>query len=70
MGPFLAGLCSLHCSTAVWTQFALGLDSQGAGAAQPGAGGNVGDAITGLMDADVTLVAKHHLGAFFGVGLK
>ena len=51
----------LHGATLVGTQLAGRLDAQDTGATQPGSAGDGGDAVTGLMDANVALVAEHHL---------
>ena len=69
VGPLLSALGGLHRAAAVRAQLALGLDAEGAGAAVPRAGGDVGDAVARLVDADATLLAEHHLVALFGVGL-
>ena len=70
VGPLLTRLGGLHSSTFVGAELALGLDAQGAGATEPGSGWDVGDAVAGLMDAYVALVAEHHLIAFLRVGLE
>jgi hypothetical protein len=70
VGPLLAGLGSLHGSALVGTQLALGFDAQGAGATQPGAGGDVGDSVAGLVNTNVAFVAEYHLVAFFRVRLE
>ena len=70
VGPLLAGLGCLHGATLVGTEFALGFDAQGAGSAEPGARGDVGDSVAGLVNTNVAFVAEHHLVAFFRVGLK
>ena len=51
----------LHGAALVRTELARRLDSQDAGATQPGPAGNGGDAVTGLVHADVALVAENHL---------
>ena len=51
----------LHGATLVRAQLAGRFDSQDAGATQPGSAGDGGDAVTGLVDTDVALVAENHL---------
>ena len=64
MRPLLPGPSALHGPTLVRAKLAWRLDAQGAGAAQPGATGDVGDAITGLVHTNIALVTKHHLVRF------
>ena len=68
--PLLAALGGLHGAAAVRAELALGLRAEGARAAQPLAGRDVRDAVARLVDADVALVAEHHLVVLLGVGLK
>ena len=68
--PALPALGGLHGAAAVGAELALGADSEAAGLAQPRAGGNAGDAVASLVDANVALVAKHHFVALFRVRLE
>ena len=47
--------------TFVGTEDTIRLDTEGAGPADPAAGGDGGDAVAGLVHADVAAVAEHHL---------
>ena len=51
----------LHGATLVRTELARRLDPQDAGATEPGPAGDGGDAVAGLVHADVALVAENHL---------
>ena len=51
----------LHGATLVRTELARRFDSQVAGATQPGPAWDGGDAVAGLVHADVALVAENHL---------
>lgn len=69
MNAFLLGL--LECPTTVGTQqTAKGLEPFAARQTEPAADGNVLDAITGLVNTDVAVVAENHLIRFFTVRLK
>ena len=70
VSPLLPVLGGLHGATLVGAEFALGLDVQGASATLPRAGGDGGDAVTRLVDANVTPVAKHHSIPILRHGLK
>ena len=64
VGPLLASPRALHGPALVGAELARRLDAQGAGATQPGAAGDISDAVTGLVHAYVALVTKHHLVRF------
>lgn len=68
--PLLTRLGGLHGSAAVGAELALGLDSQRAGSAQPGAGRDVGDSVASLVNTDIAFVAEDHLVTLLGVGLQ
>lgn len=65
----LKNMMSLHSLTFVWTQDTVWFDAEGAGAAEPGARGDGGDAIAGLVHTNVARVAEHHLIALLTVRL-
>ena len=69
VGPQFSRFSGLHGPALVGTELALGRDVQFTGLAQPGTRGDGGDAVTGLMYANVALVTEHHFIAFFAVGL-
>ena len=69
MRPLLPGPCALHGPALIGAKLAWRLDAQGTGAAQPGAAGDVGDTVTGLVHTNIALVTKHHLVRFLRVRL-
>ena len=69
MRPLLPSPGALHGSALVGAELTRWLDAQGASPAEPGAARNVGDAVAGLVHADVALVTEHHLVGFLRVRL-
>lgn len=69
IGALILGL--LECAATVGTQHALhGLESLPARLTKPAAHRDVLDAVTRLVDADVTVVTENHLICFFAIRLK
>ena len=70
MRPQLPRFGGLHGPSLVGAKLTLGRDVQFTSLAQPGTRGDGGDAVTGLMHANVALVTEHHFIAFFAVRLE